>query len=120
MDERYNEQSWAQKYPGLPFATLVNVIASYCDPNVADSGVYDEFVAAARDPGPPAGPAFPDLRVFREELRRALGGEWYPRAAVSQESGHAEGGPDAFLRRLWNDIWPDEPPPAADLLGGDS
>lgn len=113
MDERYREHAWPQDHPELPFATLVRVIATYCHPEVLenDESPYDALAAAARDPGPPPSPAFSGLRIFKVELRRALSGEWYPRHDVSRESGHDEGSPDAFLRRVWQVVYPDEPVP---------
>jgi hypothetical protein len=59
-----NEAYWA-KNPDGPFATLIRVAATYCDPE-QDMDTYDDLKHLARQDDDA------DIEVFKSELRRAL------------------------------------------------
>jgi hypothetical protein len=84
-----NQAYWARNPQG-PFATLIGVAATYCHPEAYD-GAYEALIMRARS----AAPEDEEIRVFRDELSKA----------VEYDDGSAQ----AFLRRLWRDLYGDEP-----------
>jgi hypothetical protein len=52
------------------------------------------------------------VRVFRDELRQAITHPGQvPRYELSSHVQYDDGSPEAFLRRLWRDLYGDEPVP---------
>lgn len=103
----YGHEYWLED-ENAPFATLLTLLSTYCDPNAMD---YEALQEAARTPGL-------DSRMpkFKEELRQALAD---PTQIPGKESlyhaGHFDDGSDErYLRRLWRDLYPDEPVPGGD------
>jgi hypothetical protein len=97
-----------QDQPDTPFATLLTVISAYCEP---EADAYEELVEAARTPGM-------DSRMprFKTELREAIAdpGRIPDEHALSAAASHEDGSDRAFLRRLWRDLYPNEPVPGGD------
>lgn len=89
--------------PGAPFATLLQLVDTYCHPEAAP-GSYEELRQLARDPHDE------EMRVFKEQLRQALfdPGE-IPEGALWTAAEFGDGSDEAFLMRLWRDLYADEP-----------
>ena len=52
----------------------------------------------------------PEMRVFKAELRQAITHpDQVPRDELSTHVQYDDGSPEAFLRRLWRDLYGDEP-----------
>lgn len=90
-----------------PFATMLQVIDTYCNPD-AGGALWDELAELARQPEPPA-----RIARFKAELRSALEGRktGLPPKAVFTAAMYDDGDEDVFLRRLWSELYPDEPVP---------
>jgi len=99
-----------ERHPDGSFVTLIIVATAYCSPEAHD-GAYADLISRARAPDPDD----EEIGVFAAELRQALadpgqlpGGELF--AAVD----YGDGSDEAFLRRLWHDMYGDSPAPARD------
>ena len=95
-----------ERHPDGPFVTLITVAATYCSPDACD-GDYDDLISRAREPDPDD----EEIRVFKAELRQALADPGQPpgdELSAAVEYGH--GGDEAFLRRLWHDLYGEQPP----------
>lgn len=89
--------------PDLPYATLINVARTYCHPET-DEDAYDALKRLAKREQDE------EMIVFKKELRRGLAHpEEVPQAELSQAVQYDDGSADKFLRRLWRDLYPDEP-----------
>jgi hypothetical protein len=64
LNRAVNEAYWA-KHPDGPFATLIRVAATYCDPE-QDMDAYDDLKYLARQDDDA------EMKVFKAELRQAL------------------------------------------------
>lgn len=91
-----------------PFATMLSTIDHYCHPE-AHAEAFDELIELTRRPEPPDW-----VRRFKEELRTAVSGnrEGIHPQAISVAAEYDDGSDDAYLRRLWSELYPDEPIPA--------
>jgi hypothetical protein len=99
-----NQAYWARNPQG-PFATLIAVAATYCHPEVYNDA-YPELIERVRS----AAPEDEQIRVFREELREALADpSRLPDDELSKAVQYDDGSSQAFLRRLWHDLYGDEP-----------
>jgi hypothetical protein len=99
-----NQAYWARNPQG-PFATLIGVAATYCHPEAYD-GAYEALIVRARS----AAPEDEEIRVFRDELREALADPGrLPDNELSKAVEYDDGSSEAFLRRLWRDLYGDEP-----------
>lgn len=99
-----NQAYWARNPQG-PFATLIGVAATYCHPEAYD-GAYTDLITRARS----SAPEDEEIRVFREELREALADpSLLPDSELSNAVEYDDGSSQAFLRRLWHDLYGDEP-----------
>ena len=99
-----NEAYWA-RHPDAPFATLIRVAATYCHPEAYDDA-YGDLIARAREPEPDDD----EIRVFKDELRRALADPGQlPDDELYYWSQYSDGSDEKFLRRLWQDLYGDEP-----------
>lgn len=94
-----------ERHPDGPFVTLIAVAATYCSPDAYD-GAYEDLVRRARSPEPDDD----EIRVFKDELRRASAdpGE-LPDDELSDAVEYNDGSDERFLRRLWRDLYGDEP-----------
>jgi hypothetical protein len=94
-----------ERHPDGPFATLIAVAAAYCSPDAYD-GAYGDLVSRARAPDP--GDA--EIRAFTAELRQALADPGQlPGGELSAAVEYDDGSDEAFLRRLWHDLYGDQP-----------
>ncbi|MDN3359934.1 hypothetical protein [Actinomadura sp. DC4] len=87
------------------YATLFGVTGTYCHPE-ADEEAYGALrrLAGRANDAP--------MALFKEELRRALTHpEEVPEEALYREVQYGDGGAAEFLRRLWRDLYPEEPTP---------
>jgi len=99
-----NQAYWARNPQG-PFATLIGVAATYCHPEAYD-GAYEALITRARS----ATPEDEEIRVFRDELREALADPGrLPDNELSKAVEYDDGSSEAFLCRLWRDLYGDEP-----------
>jgi hypothetical protein len=86
-----------------PFATLLRVADGYCHPEAGEDA-YDELVRNASDESNEI------LRKFKAELREALKDPAkLPPGALGRAAEYDDGTDEAFLRRLWRDLYGDEP-----------
>jgi hypothetical protein len=98
-----NQAYWARSPQG-PFATLIAVAATYCHPEVYNDA-YPELIERVRS----AAPEDVQIRMFGEELREALADpSRLPDDGLSKAVQYDDGSSQAFLRRLWRDLYGDE------------
>jgi hypothetical protein len=92
---RYNEDA--------PFATLLSVVDGHCHPE-AGEWAYTELQRLAKDDTSEV------MRKFKAELREVMGDpSKLPPGALSTAAEYDDGTDEAFLRRLWRDLYGDEP-----------
>jgi len=95
MDDWY----W-NRHPGGPFATLIRIATTYLHPE-ADALESLQALAQRGDPV---------MQVFKAELRQAIRDPGLlPAGELSRHVQYDDGSPRAFLRRLWRDLYGDEP-----------
>lgn len=98
----YERKYWRNN-PDAPFATLLNVVEGYCHPEAYDEA-YDDLIERAHTGGDD------EMRRFREELRTAIDDpSRIPRGALFHAASYDDGSDEKFLRRLWHDLYGDEP-----------
>jgi hypothetical protein len=98
---------YRERHPDGPFATLIAVAGTYCHPEAYDDG-YADLVSRARSPQ--AGDD--EIGVFTAELRDALAGPGQlPGDELCDAVEDSDGSDEAFLRRLWRDMFSGEPIP---------
>jgi hypothetical protein len=91
-----------ERHPDGPFATLIAVASNYLDPENYDLDALR--VLAKRDDQP-------RMRVFKSELREALmDPSQLPGDELFESVEYADGSDEAFLQRLWHDLYGDETP----------
>jgi hypothetical protein len=96
-----NEDYYWKRNPDGPFATLIRISTTYLHPEADDLESLRELVK--RDDRS-------EIRVFKAELRQAITHpEQVPRDELSSHVEYDDGSPEAFLRRLWRDLYGDEP-----------
>jgi hypothetical protein len=91
-----------ERHPDGPFATLIGVAATYCSP---DAGVedYERLKRLARRQDDQR------MRVFKDELRQALADpRQLPEGELDDAVEYDDENDEAFLRRLWRDLYGDE------------
>jgi hypothetical protein len=92
-----------ERHPDGPFATLIAVAATYCSPD-ADAADYEKLKRLAGRENDQR------MRVFKEELRQALADPGrLPEGELDNAVEFADEDEAAFLRRLWRDLYGDEP-----------
>lgn len=92
-----------ERHPDGPFATLIAVAATYCDPEQS-AGAYEDLKRLAKREDDE------EMRVFKAELRRALADpSQLPRGELFEAAEYPEDTDEEFLRRLWRDLYGDEP-----------
>lgn len=93
---------WEQ-HPGGPFATLIAVAATYCSPD-ADADDYERLKRLVKRHDDQK------MRVFKAELRQALADpSQLPEGELDDAVEYNDQSDEAFLRRLWRDLYGDEP-----------
>jgi hypothetical protein len=96
-----NQPYWIQQ-PDGPFVTLIAVATTYLHPEADELELLQE---RAKDDD-----SDPEMRVFKAELRQAITHpDQVPRAELSSHVQYDDGSPEKFLRRLWRDLYGDEP-----------
>jgi hypothetical protein len=94
-----------ERHPDGPFATLIAVAATYCSPDAYD-GAYEDLVSRARSPQT----ADDEMRIFKAELREALADPGQlPAGELDDAVEYDDGSDEKFLRRLWHDLYGNEP-----------
>jgi hypothetical protein len=92
-----------ERHPDGPFATLIAVAVTYCSPD-ADAEDYERLKRLAKRSGDQ------QMRVFKAELRRALADpSQLPEGELDDAVEYNDWGDEEFLRRLWRDLYGDEP-----------
>jgi hypothetical protein len=92
-----------ERHPNGPFATLIAVTATYCSPD-ADAEDYERLKRLAEREDDQR------MRVFKEELRQALADpSQLPEDELDSAVEFTDENEAAFLRRLWRDLYGDEP-----------
>lgn len=93
-----------ERHPDGPFATLIAVAATYCSPDAYD-GAYEDLVSRARSPQ-----SDDEMLIFKAELREALTDpSRLPAGELDDAVEYDDGSDDKFLRRLWHDLYGEEP-----------
>jgi len=91
-----------ERHPDGPFATLIAVSSNYLDPENYDLDALK--VLAKRDDQP-------RMQVFKSELREALRDpSQLPGDELFESVEYADGSDEAFLARLWRELYGDESP----------
>jgi len=91
-----------ERHPNGPFATLIAVAANYLDPENYD---LDALKALAKRDGEPR------MQVFKSELREALRDpSQLPGDELFESVEYGDGSDEAFLNRLWRELYGDETP----------
>jgi len=94
-----------ERHPDGPFATLIAVAATYCAPEAYD-GAYDDLISRARTPDPDD----EEIGAFKAELQQALADPGQlPADELFDAVDYGDGSDEAFLRRLWHDLYGDQP-----------
>jgi hypothetical protein len=87
-----------------PFAFFLRIIDSYCHP---ESGMtVDDLREWVRYPE-----QTDEMILFKDEFRRLLSGEidQLPKGALGTASAFDDDSEEAYLRRLWHELYGDEP-----------
>ena len=94
-----------ERHPHGPFATLIAVAATYCGPDAYD-GAYDDLINRARAPELDD----EEIGAFKAELQQALADpSQLPGDELSHAVEYGDGSDEAFLRRLWHDLYGEQP-----------
>jgi hypothetical protein len=98
----YLNHSWED--PNSPFAFFLEVVDTYLHPESA-YGIED--LAEWQQRGKPP----EEVIRFKDEFRRLLSGELdqLPKNALGTATAFDDGTEEAFLRRLWRELYGDEP-----------
>ena len=92
-----------ERHPDGPFTTLIRVAATYCSPD-ADAEDYQRLKRLAGLEGDR------QMAVFKAELRQALADpDQLPAGELDDAVEYREESDQEFLRRLWRDLYGDEP-----------
>ena len=84
---------------------LITVAAIYCGPD-AYEGAYDDLINRARAPEP----GDEEIGAFKAELQQALADpSQLPGDELSHAVEYGDGSDEAFLRRLWHDLYGEQP-----------
>jgi hypothetical protein len=85
--------------------TLIAVAATYCSPD-AYNDAYEDLISRARSPRPDDD----EMRRFKSELRQALADpSQLPDGELDDAVEYDDGSDEQFLRRVWRDLYGDEP-----------
>jgi hypothetical protein len=94
-----------ERHPDAPFATLICVATTYLDPENYHPEALQQWAGREGDP---------EMQVFKAELRQALlDPGLLPGDELFEAVEYGDGSDEAFLRRLWRDLYGDEPLPGA-------
>ena len=94
-----------ERHPDGPFATLISVVATYCSPD-ADAQDYERLKRLVKREDDQ------QMRVFKTELGQALADPGQlPEGELDDAVEYSEESDEKFLRRVWRDLYGDEPAP---------
>lgn len=94
------EEFYWNRHPDGPFATLIRIATTYLHPEVDELESLQALVKRDND----------EMRTFKAELRSAAKNpDQLPYDELSKHVRYEDGSPEAFLRRLWRDLYGDEP-----------
>jgi hypothetical protein len=94
------EFCWKQ-HPEGPFATLIRIATTYLHPEADDLASLQRLTRYEDDE---------EMRLFKAELRQAIEHpDLVPRDELSEHVEYEDPSTEAFLRRLWRDLYGDEP-----------
>jgi hypothetical protein len=97
MDQPY----WI-RHPDGPFVTLIAVATTYLHPEADELELLRE---RAKDDD-----SDPEIRVFKTELRQAIAHpDQLPGDELFRHVQYDDGSDEKFLRRLWRELYGDEP-----------
>jgi hypothetical protein len=90
-----------ERHPNGPFTTLIQVTTTYLDPENYNPEGLKAFVERENHP---------KVQTFKSELREAVKDPGkLPGNELSNSVHYDDGSPDAFLHRLWRELYGDEP-----------
>jgi hypothetical protein len=93
-----------ERHPDGPFATLIAVATTYLDPENYDLDSLKRLAKRQNDQ---------EMRIFKSELREALRDpSQLPGDELSESVEYSDRNDEAFLRRLWHELYGDESPEA--------
>jgi hypothetical protein len=96
-----SEDYYWKRNPDGPFTTLIRISTTYLHPEADDLESLRELAKRVDRP---------EMRAFKAELRQAITHpEQVPRDELSSHVQYDDGSPEKFLRRLWRDLYGDEP-----------
>ncbi|MBM7791380.1 hypothetical protein [Tenggerimyces flavus] len=92
-----------------PFGTLL----SYCGTYLHPDDYYGGLEQLRLQVSVPEEERHPDTKQFLVELRRVIVGdtEGLPKDALFEAAQYDDGSDDAFVKRVWAQLFPDEPLP---------
>ena len=91
-----------ERHPDGPFATLIAVATSYLHPEIDDVDSLKRFAKSEDNQ---------ETRVFKSELREALRNpSSLPAGELFKSVQYDDDSEEAFLHRLWRDLYGDETP----------
>lgn len=89
-----------KRHPDGPFVTLIRISTTYLHPEADDLESLQRLAKRENDP---------EMRIFKAELREAIKDpDQVPGDELSKHVEYEDGSPEAFLRRLWRDLYGDE------------
>lgn len=102
------EESWV-KDRDKPFGTLISFAGTYFSPDSSFPAIDRLRVAVHR----PVEDQNIDMRTFVKELEQALRGDTadLPEDALFNVTHYSDGTDDAFLRRIWAELFPERSVP---------
>jgi hypothetical protein len=90
-----------KRHPDGPFATLIRISTTYLHPEVDD---LESLQSLAHDENDE------EMRTYKAELRQAIKNpDEVPDEELWQHVEYGDVSTEAFLRRLWRDLYGDEP-----------
>jgi hypothetical protein len=90
-----------ERHPDGPFATLIAVGTTYLDPENYDLDSLKRLSQRQNDQ---------EMRIFKSELREALlDPSQLPGDELSESVEYSDRNDEAFLRRLWRELYGEEP-----------
>lgn len=90
-----------ERHPDGPFATLIAIATTYLDPENYHLDLLKELAKREDDE---------EMRVFKRELREAMRDPGrLPGDELWESVEYSDGSDESFLRRLWHDLYGDEP-----------
>jgi hypothetical protein len=97
----FPQQYYWIRHPDGPFTTLIRISTTYLHPEADDLESLQDL--AKRDDRS-------EMRAFKAELAEAITHpDQFPQDELSNHVQYDDGSPEAFLRRLWRDLYGDEP-----------